>query len=344
MGKIPESKLKRLFYRRAAWSVDGIENARLTDTLESVLKICHVKCKTTHSRSFSGSLGSQMHCAKYRPKDGGGLFFQIASYVPDQAASAIDKSSATSDNSDVSTVSAPDGKNFLDGDIFLFVNGNDVILLQSGVRENVALSYLSQMLEKNSYKREALSLQLLGIAEEDKVKMIQTQGVKSIELNASMYEASLLHMQKQQELANKEKEIRIFDIPGELAESFKRLFAKDDMLKEIDEYENINIKISITFDGKEARLKKNKNTDGFGELGKSRLEKVSEMIIQESAEDDVDGFTIITGDNNRIKANEIVVSDNFRIKTYGKSLDFNDAFAKLEEYYLQLKQRGTLSR
>lgn len=344
MGKIPETKLKRLFYRRAAWTVDGVENARTTDSLENVLKICHTKCRTTHSRSFGGSLGSQMHCAKYQPKDGVGLFFQIVSYVPDQAASAIDKSSATSDNSDVSTVNAPDGKNFLDGDIFLFVNGNDVILLQSGARETVALSYVSQMLEKNAYKREALSLQFLGIAEEDKAKMIQAQGVKSIELNANMYEASLRHMQKQQELAGKEKETKIFDIPGQLTEAFKRLFAEDDMLKEIDEYENVNIKLSISFDGKEARLKKNKNTEGFGTHGKSRLEKASAMLIQESAEDDVDGFTIITGDNNRIKANEIVVSDNFRVKTLGKSLDYNDAFAKLEEYYMQLKQRGTLTR
>lgn len=336
MGKRPPVKVKRLFYRRATWT------NQKKSTLENILTTCHNNYKTTSERTFKGPYGTQIHCAKYTPKDKVGLLFQIASYVPGQSTTAIEESSVTSDKSDISEVIAPSGNNFLDGDIFLLVNGNNVILLQSGVRENVALNYLCKMLEKNSFKHASMSLELLGIVKEDKAKMIQTQGVKSIELNAGLYEASLMHLEKQNEISK--KETKVFDIPGIVADSLKQVFAKDMNLKEITEKENVNIKLSITFDGKEARKKKNKTDAGFGELGRSRLQKTSEMIVKECLEEDLDGFTITTGDNNKIKSDEIVVSGNYRVKTFGKSLDQVDAFEKLEEYYLQLDHRGILTR
>ncbi len=336
MGKRPPVKVKRLFYRRATWTNQE------KDTLESTLKICHENFKTTSQRTFKGLYGSEIQCARYLPKDKVGLFFQIASYVPGQSTTAIEESSATSEKSDISEVVAPKGNNFLDGDIFLLVNRNNVILLQSGVRENVALNYMCQMLEKNAFKHALMSLEFLGIAKEDKVEMIQTQGVKAIELNASLYEASLMHLEKQNEKA--QRETKVFDLPGIVADSLKQVFAKDKNLKEITEKENVNIKLSITFDGREAKKKKNKKDGGFGELGRSRLQKTSEMIVKECLEEDLDGFTIITGDNNKIKSDEIVVSDNYRVKTFGKSLDQSDAFEKIEEYYFQLEHRGILTR
>lgn len=333
MGKTPKVKVKRLFYRRASWT-----NQR-KETLENILKLSHEKYETTSGRTFKGPYGTEIQCARYIAKDKVGLFFQIVSYVPGQPTTAIEESSSKSTKSDVSEVVAPDGSNFLDGDVFLFVKGNHVILLQSGARETVALNYMTKMLEKNAYKYAAMSLEFQGIAKEDKVKMIKTQGVKSIELNASLYEASLMDLKKQEE--KKERETKIFDLTGAIAETFKKVFAEDKTLSEINEQENVNIKLSISFDGKEAM--KHRKDAGFGRVGKSRLEKTSEMIVKEYLEEEVDGFTIITGDNNRITSEEIVVSDNYRVKTFGKSLDPADAFDKLEEYYLQLNHRRILT-
>ncbi len=344
MGKTPEVKTKRLFYRRANCSTEGFteKDKEKEVTLEALLKTCHTHCKMTSLRTFKGLYGSEIQCPKYEDKNGDGLLLHIASYVPDQATSAIEKASTTSENSSVSTVPAPEGKNFLDGDAFVLIKGNDVVLTLSGIRENVVTSYMSQILDKNDFKKAGLALEFRGIAKDDKVKMIQTQGVKAIELNASLYEASLMHLEKQNEKSK--RETKIFDLPGAVADTLKQVFAKDKTLKEITEQENVNIKLSISFDGNEARKKVHKKTVGFGSVGKSRLEKASELILQEANKDDVDGFTIITGDNNKIKSDEIVVSDTFRIKTLGKSLDHTDAFAKLQEYYTQLKDRGTLTK
>lgn len=319
MGKRPSVKVKRLFYRRAIWT-----NQKKT-TLEEILKESHENFQTTSERTFKGLYGTEIQCARYVPKDNVGLLFQIASYVPGQSTSAIEESSSVSAKSNISEVVAPAGNNFLDGDIFVLVKGNNVILLQSGARENVALHYMSKILEKNSFKHASMSLEFQGIAKEDKIKMIKSQGVKSIELNASLYEASLMHLEHQRDKTK--TETKIFDLPGAVAESLRQVFAKDKTLSEINEKENVNIKLSISFDGKEAR--RHRKEAGFGKLGKARLEKTSEMVVKECLEEDIDGFTIITGDNNKIKSDEIIISDNYRIMTFGNSLNASDAFDKL---------------
>lgn len=335
MGKRPAVKVKRLMYRRASWTNQKKE------TLENVLKKCHDTYKTTAERTFKGLYGTELQCAHYSPEDKFGLLFQIASYVPGQATSAIQESSQSTTTSGITEVPAPVGNNFLDGDVFVFINGNNVIVLQSGVRESVALNYFSKMLDKNGYTDASISLEFHGIAKEDKVKMIKSQGVKSIELEASLYEASIMQLGKETE---KKRETKIVDLPGAVAETLMQVFAKDKTLKEISEKENVNIKLSISFDGKEARKKVNKEDTAFGVVGKSRLEKASELIIKESVDEDYEGFTIVTGDNNRIKSGEIVVSDNYRVRTFGNSLDKDDAFQKLQEYFAQLQHRGTLAK
>ncbi len=335
MGKRPASKVKRLMYRRASWTNQEKR------TLEDLLKKCHDTFKTTAQRTVAGPYGSELQCAKYMIKKDIGLLFQIASYVPGQPTSAIEESSQSTTVSGITEVPAPVGNNFLDGDVFVLINGNNVIVLQSGVRESAALNYFEKMLNKKGDTEAAISLEFHGIAKEDKVKMIKNQGVKSIELNASLYEASLMHLERK---AGKKRETRVLDLPGTVAETLKRVFAKDKSLKEITEKENVNIKLSISFDGKEAMRKENKKDAAFGAVGKSRLEKASELIVKESIDGGCEGFTIVTGDNNRIRPEEIVVSDNYKVKTFGNSLDQDDAFEKLQDYFAQLQHRGTLMK
>ncbi len=334
MGRRPANKVKRLMYRRASWTNQKKE------TLENLLKKCHETYKTTAERTFKGLYGTELQCAKYIQKEEIGLLFQIASYVPGQSTSAIQESSKSTTTSGITEVTAPTGNNFLDGDVFVLISGNNVIIMQSGVRESVALNYFSKMLNKGGFTEASVSVEFHGIAQRDKIKMIKSQGVKSIELDASLYEASLMQLEKE---TKKERETKILDLPGSVAETLKQVFAKDKSLKEITEKENVNIKLSISFDGKEARKKVNKKDKAFGVVGKSRLKKASELIISECVEESYEGFTIVTGDNNRIKPREIVVSDNYRVKTFGNSLDQDDAFEKLQEYFAQLQHRGTLA-
>lgn len=331
MPKIPKIKNKRLYYRRAVWQGSNQK------TLETYLKEAHEHFQTTSSRRFSGgSSGVEILGAHFKYKDKSGLFLQVVSYVPDQPTSTITKAS-TAPSSMVEEAPAPMGKDYLEGDIFILVNKNDVIILPSGARENVALAYFCHILEKFGMSDISATLDLEKIAKYDKIKMIQNEGVKAIELNSSLYEASIDHINARID----KSEPKFSELRKAIAEQIKRIFSKDPTLKEIQEKENINISLTIRFDGKEAR--KHTKEQGFGEVGKTRLAKASEMLLKESDEL-TDGFAIVTGDGNRITSNEIVVSDNYRIETFGKSLDRSNAWDKLEEYYYQLDNRGIVKQ
>lgn len=328
MPKIPTSKQKKFYYRRAAWKTEGKK------TLESLLIEAHEENETVGKRTFKSSSGGELRGANFDIKKDCGIFLHIASYVPDQPTSTITKNPKLK-KSKIDAELAPDGKDYLGGDIFVLVKNNHVILCPSGVRENIAESYITNILKKHFKKSISENLSFETVAKVSKVKMIQEEGVKEIILGASLYDASL------QEL--NEKKPNIGDLRKYVADQIEKIFAQDPELKEIKEKENLNIQISIKFDGKEAR--KHTKEIGFGDSGKARLSSASKNLVKSAEEDgENEGFVIITGANNKISAEDILVSDTFRVKTLGKSIGHRDAWSKLENYAKQLEQSGVFSQ
>lgn len=325
MPKIPATRIKKFYYRRAAWG-----NVRKHATLEKLLRDAHQAQDTVGKRTFKLGSGGEIKCANYSDKDDGILLFQIAAYVPGQPTSTVAKS-ARAKASKIDAEAAPDGKDYLDGDVFILVKSNNVIVCPSGVRESVADTYFRKILNKSGVGTETFSLE--KIAKASKAKMIHDEGVKEIRLGASLYEASVDDFD-----ADKPS---VLSIRRYLAEQLERVFADDPELSEIKEKENLNIQITVRFDGKEAR--KHQKEKGFGSLGKERLMKASEKLLSES-EDDEGGFVIITGANNEISSGDIRVSDTFRVSTLGKSLSRADAWDKLEQYAVQLEQIGVFAK
>jgi hypothetical protein len=164
--------------------------------------------------------------------------------------------------------------------------------------------------------------------------MIRDEGVKEVELDTSLYEASLMHLDK-----SKAKVSGIYKV---VADQIAAVFSKDKSLSQIQEKENLNVKVSIKFDGREAR-KHLKEAD-FGVAGKKRLVKTAEQVISEFEKDGEDGFVIITGANNRISSEEIRVSDTFRVKALGKSLSKEAAWSRLKEYHDRLSEDGVFKQ
>jgi hypothetical protein len=332
MGNKTKIRTKRLYYRRATWQ----DQKQSSPTLEVLLKNAHEVFKTTAERTFSGTESREIIGANYNYNKHYGVFLHVASYIPDQPTSTILKPSQNA-TSKIEEEPAPAGKNYLGGDVFLLIHKNDVIICQSGLREGSAVIYISNMLEKSGYTDIAISVGFIKVAKTNKFKLIQKEGVKAIELDASLYQASVNYSERN----TRKKEIEIFDIPNLIAHQLSQVFAKDPKLSEISEKENVNIKLSITFDGKEARSHL-KDKD-FGVIGKKRLEKTSEKIIK-GADHEQCGFTIITHGGNRITHDEIVVSDNFKIELFGNSLSRIDVWKKMEDYYLQLEHRGIIKQ
>lgn len=320
-----ERKNRKLYYRRATWDKQG------KTSLETLLKEAHETLTTTGHRTFQTSLG-EIKGARVSNSDKG-LLLQIASYVPGEATSTIDKSKIAK-NATVSAEPAPQGKDYLDGDIFVLVKENHVILCPSGARESVAINYFHHVLNKMGKQKVTATLELGKIAKTSKINMIHEEGVKAIILHSSLYEASLMEIDA--------KTPTVSGFKALIAQQMERIFAKDPALKEISESENLNINLEIRFDGKEVQ-KKHKNPK-FGEIGRQRLMKASERVLDEYQPNDEESFVIVTGANNQITADEVRVSDTVSIAALGKSLSHTDAWEKLSKYYDQLKASGVFSQ
>jgi hypothetical protein len=275
MSKTPESKSKKLFYRRASWRGDN----KLI--LEDLLKGAHDKFSTSGERMFAGSHGTVIQGARYTSDPENGILLQIAASVPDQPTSAIKKPSSAA-SSEIEIVPSPPGTDFLDGDAFVLVKKNHVILCQSGIRENTALKYMVDIINKFGLTREAAGLTLEKIAKSDKIKMLKAEGVKSIELNASLYDASIRQIERTEE----NEALKVSSLPTIVADYVLKLFAKNQKMKNVIASENLNIKLVLSFDGREAR--KHAKDETFGVIGKQRLEEVSEKILNEIDQNNIE--------------------------------------------------------
>jgi hypothetical protein len=325
VGKTPNFKNKKFYYRRAKWDGQGKQS------LEQILLEAHEVLDTVGKRTFEASSGAEIRGASF--KDDEGLYLQIASYVPGEATSIIDKSKRSKQSS-ITAQAAPDGKDYLDGEVFVYIKDNHVILCPSGVRETVVETYIWHILTAVKKIDIAKTFELDKVAKANKLRMIKEEGVKEIDLNTSLYEASLIHMDKNNPKVGGWKKA--------MANQLSAVFSKDKGLKEITEKENLNVKITIKFDGAEAR-KHSKDPD-FGKAGKKRLERTAEQVLSEFDSDEENGFVIVTGAGNRITSDEIRVSESFRIEILGKSLSKKATWTKLKEYHDKLDADGVFKQ
>lgn len=317
-------KSKDLFYRRAVWAKNKIN-------LEGLIVDAHNILKTRGERSFALDSGSTLVGARIESNEYG-VFLQIASYTPNQATSTIDKQLSVP-SATIEAESAPEGKDFLDGDIFIMVKDNHVLLCPSGLRESKATIYFKRILKKVNPSIEIENLELSKVADANKISMIKKEGVNELRLSSTLYHASVIQMEKSIKQTS--------GFLGGVSNHFNRIFSKDPTLKEISDLENLDVEITVRFDGAEGRKKH--QPKGFGEHGRERLLKTAEILLNEDA-DEEEGFVIVTGKNNKITSGQIRVSERASIRTYGKSLSHQDAWLALHNYHLKLKGTGVLSQ
>jgi len=321
MGKIPKRRPKKFHYRRAAWHTEAKKQP-----LSTMVEAAHTKFSTVGERRFEGLHGSKFEGSRWKKDENGDIFLHLTLYYPGQPTSTV----SNEENNIAATIEAhraPDTKEFLDGDIFALIRKNHVILCCHSIREQYFDTYIRRILNKNEIDTELFYLD--KIAKASKVKLINDEGVKEIILNSSLYKASIDEIEEK----------RVQNIIGKAREQLARIFATDPTLKEIRENENLNMQISIKYNGTEAQ--RNKKDPEFGIVGKKRLLEASNLLI-ENAKDD--GFVIVTGSGNQISADDIRVSESFNVDTLGKSLDYQDAWGKLANYANQLEAAGVFAQ
>ncbi len=312
---MPNEKQRTMFYRRVAW------REQPGTALEECLEQAHAQLATTAARTFAHGDGELQGLAWHaRPA---GLCLHVASYVPDQSTSLVPiPSSATSGNT--SQEPPPAGENFLEGDIFLLVKGDDIVLCPSGARESVAISYINQVLRAAGEDDLVTRFTVEAVANIDQIKVLQKEGVKKISLNSSLYEATMEYT---------ERTTTKRTLLNGMAADVLALFAEDKNLelREVSAAENLTVKLEISFDSRRKG----------GKRGQERLEAVAARML---ADGEHDGFSILTGGDKMLTANEVRINKKVSLPAYGNSVSRTGAWTALAEYLDELKDSGTLQQ
>lgn len=307
---------KAISYRRAVWLIDGPAVA----TLEQYLKQAHRKLKTVAERTYKRENSQCIRSVKNKSPHGGGIFVHITADTPGEEASIVPNAGQSGQEVDVITAAAPVGSEFMDGDAFLYINGNDACVCLTGLRDGSIREYLCDLFKKAALGDNATKFDLQKVANIDKIKMLHKQGVKEIELRATMFQAT------------HQREVRTNEASGVLRSAAK--FINDVLFREDVEVEDgIRVQIILKTD---ERLRKNII------LGEKKIEKIAVDVVTNQVE--YDDYVIVTKSGQRIGPKEIFVRALFQIDSKGKSVTCDKAWLALEKFYKELKHSGVLEQ
>ncbi len=309
-----ETREKILTYRRAEWLDDRPKGT----TLESCLRSAHIALKTVEDRTVIRDSGQCIRSAKkHAPRDGG-IFVHLIADTPGERASVIPKMKTGVEEVEVGTAGPPDDSEFMDGDAFLYVRDDHVCMCGTGIRDGAIRLFLYEFFTKAKLGKHSRKFDLLKTPKLDKLRMLNAQGVKEIELRASLYQATAQYERRKSNTSGVLRKIatHIRSVVGGEKEDF------DDSLR---------VGVVIKTDERSRKHLK---------LGEKRIEDMATDVVKNFEMDD--DFTITTNTGQKIRANEIFINEVALIDAFGKSVKCQKAWDALLDFYGSLKKTGAL--
>ncbi len=307
---MPEEKTRTLSYRRAIFLAPEADKT-LADYLTKAKKKIPGLIKFTYD---SGLVLEERH---HRHKPEVGHFLHIVAYTPGEQASIVPHIPG-----DLCTAPPPEEADFLDGDIMVLIAGNHVTICANSLHEKKVERFLDKYFEVAAIESVSRHFNLSKVANINKIKMIEKQGVKEISLDASLFDASIQYSER---TTIRKK------LGGALLDEVKALFRKDDGTSDIQESENLTAHLILKYDGRRKDIA----------VGRQRLEDISKKIVEEEEEE---GFTIKTVSGETLRGNDIALRKSVKIDKFGKSVWYDQTWRELEAYYRELFHSGLLDQ
>jgi hypothetical protein len=180
---------------------------------------------------------------------------------------------------------------------------------------------MTGIIEATGLPRNASTFSLCRSANVDKLRLIQSQGVKAINLDVSLFDATL---------DNIDRTTVRQQIGGILMDQVKAMIFKDKTPEEIANAENLTARVILTYDSRKKGMS----------LGREGVEQLAIQML----DDDDEGFSIRTAGGQRIKGSDISLTKIVKIQKHGKSVFCSDAWRELETYYYELRADGLLEQ
>jgi hypothetical protein len=308
-----EKRLKTVSYRRAEWLEDDPRR-----TVEKYLRNANVKLATVKDRWVL--LGEQtVRLAKVENERTGGLLLHLTTETEGEAASYIPKAAPNSTEFSLRTQPPPANAEWLDGDAFVYVVDNHVCICTTAVSDVAVKLFIWDYFKKANLPAGADKFDLLKKADISKIKLIRTQGVKELEIRASMYKASASYQQRK---------AHIMSALGIASKHIKAVLGRPHDVNP----DALQVILTLKTDEREKGLA----------LGEKEIENIAADIVRNAQADD--SFVIVTQTGQRITPDEMFVKTSILIERDGKTVDRDGAWAELVIFFNNLKADGVLEQ
>lgn len=311
---MPNKREKTVSYRRAEWLNDDPTSLNLGMCLKQATD----KLKTVDERVIVRPNGQYVRLASLKPSRGG-FFLHFTADTPGEAASIVPKKSIAMDEIQVSTAAPPVDAEFMDGDAFLYVNGNDVCFCATVLRDSTIRQVLQDFFTLAAIRKDATQFDLIKIADINKVKLLQSQGVAEIELRSTLSLATVSFNRRKHQPQG---------VIGAAAKQLKAIFGSE------HDVNSDALRVMLV-------IRSDKRRKGIA-LGEKRLKMLATNVINHQEDDDE--YIIVTKGGQRIGPKEILMRSTVMIDSIGKSVQRDKAWKELYAFYEVLDSSGALEQ
>lgn len=327
-------KQKTFYYKRGYVDIPKGKRGYQV-SLEQLLIQAHASphLSTTAKRSFTTPAG-ELQCPRFE-QNINGLRIHLTLAKLGGAASTVPKKGAAK-ASRLASIAPPQNYDFLSGDVIALIKENNIITCTTRIRDSILAQYARWALDQASILDEKFlpansdKLKISNISDINKINQIKKEGVSEIILSSSLYAATKMNGDGKSEVGT---------LLHSAVEKIQLIFSKDDEPEEIDALENLNVNVSIKFDGKKARSKT--RPAHLGDKGNNHLIAAAEKLLEkDEAIPEESEFTIITKKNTRISSDEIKICAPRAVAELGNSIDPHAAWSLMESYMNELLNSG----
>lgn len=319
------NKLSRtMYYHRFTWEDIGDDHLP-TSTLQETLTNILTSLKSTKTRKveWDDKEGYIAKAIKNTIKDKESndkevLCIHLVVYEPSSKTNTVPIPSDLLDV-EIDTVSPPKEQNWMDGGACLLIDENEIISCPCTIGNSVAFKYLKLLIAKNLQINPSC-MRFMPTANEDKIKLINSEGVDHISLNLSLYQASLEYEKQNNKKLKNQFTNKIQNVVNSILGQ-----ANTKNIKEL-----ANMKVGLTFNIN----KKEK------EISSKQLSELSKTFIN----DEEEGYSIKTLSGNTITYDDLKIKKPVQLDKNGKTMDRSSAWKALINYYTELEKSGIITK
>lgn len=287
--------------------------------LAHYLRQAHDKLPEVAQRTFLLGAQELKGCHYDHPTENE-FYVHVTLTTPGESATIVPDAHGAS-HADLEQMAAPAQANFMDGDLWFYLNGNHLLFCSTQLPISRARDFIYEILDRGEQPETAKKFMLSQVADVDKIQMLQN-GVSNITLGAGLFPATVRY--KQRETVRNRLISRVVN-------DVISLFHSDPELKEYTDAENITAELVLKF---------NRRQKGSGK-GQLRMKSLAEKIVED---DENEGFAIKTFNNEKLTPQNIVLRKPVKLEKNGKTVFHQDVWRCMNDYFNELRAKGLLEQ